>query len=133
MGFSHLKYATVSMFLIILISNFSGTAKSQELSANDIPKIIISYYENEPEFKHDYLGKTLTSKMFFKNARDKAFVTGYYVGFDGTNGSAGLTCSFSETLSSEYIDWDAGKPVSLTGVISNVVLATLYLERCQFE
>ena len=133
MGASCLKYATVPIFLIMLISISPGIAASQELSASDIPKIITTYYENEQEFKRDYLGKTLTATMFFKGVREKAFVTGYYMGFDGKNGSAGLACSFSETLTSEFIDWDVGKSISLTGVVSDIVLAVLYLERCKFE
>ncbi len=55
------------------------------------------------------------------------------MGFDGINGSAGLTCSFSETLPNEVIDWDAGKSVSLTGVVYDVVLSTLCLKRCRFK
>ncbi len=133
MGFPHLKYVIIPVFIVTLISNSSGIASSQDLAASDIPKIMNTYYENKLEFKRDYLGKTLTATMFFNNVREKAFVTGYFVGFDGVNGSAGLTCSFSETLPSEFIDWDAGKSVSLTGVVSGVVLATLYLERCEFK
>ena len=133
MGYSHLKNAAVSVFTVTLIYISSGIAASQELAARDIPEIINTYYEDEIKFKHDYLGKTLTAMLFFNNVREKAFVTGYFVGFDGINGSAGLTCSFSETLTSEFIDWEVGKPVSLTGIVSDVVLATLYLERCEFE
>ena len=128
-----LKYANISVFAAALISNFSGIAASQELVASDIPKIIITYYENKLEFKHDYLGKTLTATMFFNNVRENAFVTCYFVGFDGVNGSAGLTCNFSETLTSKFIDWDAGKSVSLTGVVSEAVLSNLYLKRCEFK
>ena len=133
MGASCLKYSTVPIFLIMLISSSPGIAASQDLSANDIPKIITTYYENEQEFKHDYLGKTFAATMFFKSVREKALVTGYYVGFDGKNGSAGLACSFSESPTGEFIDWDVGKSVSLTGVVSDVALAALYLEGCEFE
>jgi hypothetical protein len=133
MNVPRLKYANISVFIAALISNFSGIAVSQELVASDIPKIIITYHENKLEFKHDYLGKTLTATMFFNNVRENAFVTGYFVSFDGINESAGLTCNFSETLTSEYIDWDAGKSVSLTGVVSDVVLVTLYLKGCEFR
>ena len=133
MDFPRLKYAAVSVFMVTLTYNSSGIAASQELDASDIPKIINTYYEDEIKFKRDYLGKTLTATLFFNDAREKAFVTGYFIGFDGINGSAGLTCSFSETLPSEFIDWEAGKPVSLTGIVSDVVLATLYLKRCEFE
>ena len=133
MSFPRLKYTTVSVCIVALIYNSSGIAASQELSASDIPNIMNTYYENELEFKRDYFGKTLTATMFFTNVREKAFVTGYFVGFDGINGSAGLTCSFSETLTSEFIDWDTGKSVYLTGVVHGVVLATLYLKRCKFK
>ncbi len=107
-------------------------AAFQELAASDIVKIIMTYYENELEFERDYLGKTLIATMFFDNL-GAAFGGGYFVGFDGINGSAGLTCSFSETLPDEVIDWDAGKSVSLTGVVYDVVLSTLYLKRCRFK
>lgn len=133
MGFPRLKYAAVSVFTVTLIYSSSGISASRELEADDIPKLINTYYEDEIKFNRDYLGKTLTATLFFKDAREKAFVTGYFVGFDGINGSAGLTCSFFETLPSVFIDWEAGKPVSLTGIVSNIVLATLYLERCKFE
>jgi hypothetical protein len=133
MRFLRLKYTTVSVLIVTLISNFSSIDASQELSASDIPKILNTYYENEFEFKRDYLGKTLTATMFFNNVREKAFVTGYFVGFDGVNGSAGLTCSFSETMTSEFIDWDAGRSVSLTGVLYDVVFITLYLKECKFK
>ena len=108
-------------------------AASQELAASDIVKIMITYYENELIFKRDYLGKTLIATMFFDNVGGAAFGGGYFVRFDGTNGSAGLTCSFSETLPNKVIDWDAGKSVSLTGVVYDVVLSTLYLKRCRFK
>jgi hypothetical protein len=108
-------------------------AASQELAASDIVKIIVTYYENELEFERDYLGKTLIATMFFDNVGGAAFGGGYFVGFDGINGSAGLTCNFSDTLPNEVIDWDAGKSVSLTGVVYDVVLSTLYLKRCRFK
>ncbi len=133
MGFSRLKYAAISAFIVTLISNFSGIAASQELSASDIPKIIITYYEDNIKFKHDYLGKTFIATMFFDNVGGEVFGGGYFVGFDGINGSAGLTCSFSEAMPNEVIDWDEGKPVSLTGIVYDVVLANLYLEKCTFE
>ncbi len=133
MGFPRLKYAAISVLIITMISTSSVISAPKELSQSDIPKIIITYYENEVDFKHNYLGNTLTATMFFKNVREKAFVTGYFVGFDGINGSAGLTCSFSEAMPNEVIDWDVGKSVSLTGVVYNVVLSVLYLEECKFE
>ena len=133
MSFPRSKYTIASAFILTLIFNSPGTVASQELEASDIPKIITTYYENKSEFERDYLGKTLAATMFFNNAREKAFVTGYFVGFDGINGSAGLTCSFSENLTSEFIDWDAGKSVSLTGVVYDIVLTTLYLNGCKFE
>jgi hypothetical protein len=71
--------------------------------------------------------------MFFDDVGGEAFGGGYFVGFDGINGSAGLTCSFSETMPNEVNFWDAGQSVSLTGVVYDVVLATLYLNRCGFE
>ncbi len=106
---------------------------SQELAASDIIKIIIAYYENKPIFKRDYLGKTLTATMFFDKLGGGAFGGGNFVGFNGINGSAGLTCRFSEILPNEVIDWDAGKSVSLTGVVYDVVLSNLYLKRCRFK
>jgi hypothetical protein len=133
MGFPRLKYAAVSVFIVTLISNFSGIATSQELTPSDIPNIIISYYEDKLKFKHDYLGKTFSATMFFDDVGGEAFGGGYFVGFDGINGSAGLTCSFSETMPNEVNFWDAGQSVSLTGVVYDVVLATLYLNRCGFE
>ena len=108
-------------------------AASQELAASDIVKIIVTYYENELEFERDYLGKTLIATMFFNNVGGKVLGGDYFVGFDGINGSAGVTCSFSETLPNEVIDWDAGQSVSLTGVVYDVVLSTLYLKRCSFN
>jgi len=45
MGASGMKYAAVSILLTTLISNSTGIAAPQELSASDIPKIIIAYYE----------------------------------------------------------------------------------------
>ncbi len=108
-------------------------AASQGLAASDIVEIIIAYHENELKFKRDYLGKTLIATMFFDNVGGAAFGAGYFVGFDGISGSAGLTCSFSETLPNEVIDWDAGKSVSITGVVYDVVLSTLYLKRCSFN
>jgi tetratricopeptide (TPR) repeat protein len=108
-------------------------AASQELAASDIVKIMITYYENESKYKRDYLGKTFMATMFFDNVGRAALGGGYFVRFDGINGSAGLTCSFSETLPNEVIDWDAGKSVSLTGVVYDVVLSTLYLKRCRFK
>jgi len=108
-------------------------AASPELAASDIVKIIVTYYENELEFERDYLGKTFIATMFFDNVGGAAFGGGYFVGFDGINGSAGLTCSFSETPPNEVIEWDAGNSVSLTGVVYDVVLSTLYLKRCRFK
>ncbi len=108
-------------------------AGSQELAASDIVRIIETYYENESKFKRDYVGKTLMATMFFDNVGGAAFGGGYFVGFDGISGSAGLTCRFSETLPNKVIDWDAGKSVSLTGVVYDVVLSTLYLKRCRFK
>jgi tetratricopeptide (TPR) repeat protein len=108
-------------------------AAFQELAASDIVKIITTYHENNSKFKRDYLGKTLIATMFFDNVGGAAFGGGYFVGFDGINGSAGLTCSFSDTLPNEVVDWDAGNSVSLTGVVSDVVLSTLYLNRCRFK
>jgi tetratricopeptide (TPR) repeat protein len=107
-------------------------AASQELAASDIVKIMIIYYENESIFKRDYLGKTLMATMFFDNVGRAALGGGYFVRFDGINGSAGVTCSFSEALPKEVIDWNAGKSVSLTGVVYDVVLSILYLKRCRF-
>ncbi len=133
MGFSRLKYAAISAFIVTLVSNFSGVAASQELAASDIPKIIITYYEDKLKFKHDYLGKTFIATMFFDNVGGEVFGGGYFVGFDGINGSAGLACSFSEAMPNEVIDWGEGKPVSLTGIVYDVVLANLYLKRCKFE
>ena len=133
MGFPHIKYAALSASVVILSLNSKGSYASQELTENDIPKIIISYYEDKLKYKHDYLGKTFTATMFFDDVGGQAFGGGYFVGFDGINGSAGVTCSFPETLPHEVIDWEAGKPISLTGVVYDIVLATLYLERCEFE
>ena len=108
-------------------------AAFQELAASDVVKIIITYYESESKFERDYLGKTLIATMFFDNVKEETFGGGYFVGFDGINGSAGLTCRFSGTPPSELIDWDAGKSVSLTGVVYDVVLSNLYLKKCRFE
>ena len=66
-------------------------AASQELGASDIVEIILAYYENELTFKRDYLGKTLMATMFFDNVGGVAIGGGYFVGFDGINGSAGLS------------------------------------------
>ena len=98
MGFPRLKFSALSVFIVTLSSNLSGTAESQELSASDIPKIILTYYEDESKFERDYLGKTFTSTMFFHDVGGEAFRGGYFVGFDGKGGSAGLTCNFSESL-----------------------------------
>ena len=108
-------------------------AASPELAASDIVEISTAYYENESKFERDYLGKTFTATMFFDSVGGAAFGEGYFVRFDGINGSAGLTCSFSKTLPNKVIDWDAGKSVSLTGVVYDVVLSTLYLTRCRFK
>ena len=108
-------------------------AASQELAASDIVKIIITFYENKIIFKRDYLGKNLIATMFFDSGGGATLGGGYFVRFDGINGSAGLTCRFSEILPNEVIDWDAGKSVSITGVVYDVVLSTLYLKRCRFK
>ncbi len=108
-------------------------AASQELAESDIIKILTTYYENESKFQRVYLGKTLMATMFFDSVGGEVFGGGYFVRFDGINGSAGLTCRFSETLPYEVVDWDAGKSVSLTGVVYDVVLSTLYLKRCRFK
>jgi len=108
-------------------------AAFQALAASDIVKIIMAYYENELDFKHEYLGKTLIATMFFDNVGGEAFGGGYFVGFDGINGSAGLTCIFTEPLPNDVIDWDVGTSVSLTGVVYDVVLSTLYLKKCRFK
>ena len=71
--------------------------------------------------------------MFFNSVGGEAFGGGYFVGFDGINGSAGLTCSFSETLPNEVVDWESGESVSLTGVVYDVVLSNLYLKKCRFR
>ena len=107
-------------------------ATYQELSARDIVKIITTYHENESIFESDYLGKTFKATMYFDSVRE-ALGGGYFAGFDGINGSAGLTCRFLKTLPNEIIDWDAGKSVYLTGVVYDVVLSTLYLKRCRFK
>jgi hypothetical protein len=133
MGFPRLKYAAISVFIVTLVSSFSGIAVPQELDANDIPKIITTYYEDELEFRRDYLGKAFISTMFFESVGGEAFGGGYFVGFAGINGSAGVTCSFSESLPNGVIHWDAGRSVSLTGVVYRVVLVNLYLEKCEFE
>jgi len=133
MSYPRLKYAVLLIFIVTLISNYSGVAASQELTASDIPKIIVTYYENKLKYKRDYLAKTFIATMFFDDVGGEAFGGGYFVGFHGINGSAGVTCSFSETLPNEVIYWDAGKSVFLTGVVYRVVLAVLYLERCEFE
>lgn len=133
MGVSCVKYAAVSAFVATIISHSSSISAPQELSASDIPDIIITYYENESKFKHDYLGNTFISAMFFDNIGGEVFGGGYFVGFYGIDESAGLTCIFYEALPEEVIDWESGKPVYLTGVVYKVVLATLYLERCKFQ
>jgi hypothetical protein len=133
MNYPRSKYAAILSFVAALMSNPSEAAAPQELTASDIPKIIVTYYENKVKYNHDYLGKTFISTMFFDGVGGEAFGGGYFVGFDGINGSAGLTCSFSETLPHEVIDWEAGKTVSLTGIVYNVVLANLYLKGCKFE
>ena len=108
-------------------------AASQALAARDIVKIIIAYYENGLDFKRDYFGKTLKATMFFDNIGGEAFGGGHFVGFQGINRSAGLTCIFAEPLPNGVIDWDAGASVSLTGVVYDVVLSTLYLKKCRFK
>ena len=133
MGFPRLKFAALSVFIVTLISNLSGIAASQELAASDIPNIIVTYYENKSKYKRDYLGKTLVATMFFDDVGGEVFGGDVFVGFKGINRSAGVTCSFSESLPNEVIYWEAGKPVSLTGIVYTVVLTNLYLERCEFE
>ena len=108
-------------------------AANQKLAARDIVNIIITYHENEPIFESDYLGKIFISTMYFDSVRSEVFGGGYFVGFDGLNDSAGLTCRFSTTLPNEVLDWVAGMSVHLTGVVYDVVLSTLYLKRCRFE
>ena len=108
-------------------------AANQKLAARDIVNIMTTYHENEPLFESDYLGKTFIETMYFDAVRSEVFGGGYFVGFDGLNNSAGLTCRFSTTLPNEVLDWDAGKSVHLTGVVYDVVLSTLYLKRCRFE
>ena len=108
-------------------------AANQKLAARDIVNIMTTYHENEALFESDYLGKTFSATMYFNAVKSEVFGGGYFVGFDGLNGSAGLTCRFSRTLPDEIIDWDAGKPVHLTGVVYDVVLSTLYLKRCTFK
>jgi hypothetical protein len=132
MGFLRLKYSALSVFIVTLSSSLSGTAASQELSARDIPKIILTYYDDESKFVRDYLGKTFTSMMFFHSVGGEAFRGGYLVGFDGKGESAGLTCNFSESLPDGVIYWQMSRPVALTGIVYKVVLSNLYLERCEF-
>ena len=107
-------------------------AANQMLAARDIVNIITTYHENEPIFESDYLGKTFKATRYFDSVRE-ALGGGYFAGFDGINGSAGLTCRFLKTLPNEIIDWDAGKSVYLTGVVFDVVLSTLYLKKCRFN
>ena len=133
MGFPQLKFAALSVFIVILSSNLSGTAESQELSANDIPNIIVTYYENNLKYNQDYLGKTFIATMFFDDIGGKVFGDDYFVGFNGVNGSAGVTCSFPGSLPNEVNYWEAGKSVSLSGIVHTVVFTTLYLERCEFK
>ena len=108
-------------------------AADQELAARDIVKIITVYHENESIFESEYLGKTLIATMYFNAFRGAAFGGGHFVGFDGINSSAGLTCRFSKNLPNEIVDWGAGKSVNLSGVVYDVVLSTLYLNRCSFK
>jgi hypothetical protein len=72
MGFPRLKYSALSVFIVTLSPSLSGTAVSQELSARDIPKIILTYYDDESKFVRDYLGKTSTSMMFFYSVGGEA-------------------------------------------------------------
>lgn len=108
-------------------------AANQTLAARDIVNIITTYHENELIFEREYLGKTFLATMYFDAVRDEVFGGGSFVGFDGLNGSTGLTCRFSKTLPTEITDWGAGKLVLLTGVVYDVVLSTLYLKRCRFK
>jgi tetratricopeptide (TPR) repeat protein len=108
-------------------------ATDQDLAASDIVNMITTYHENESIFESEYLGKTLMSTMYFDAVRGEVFGGGYFVGFDGESGSAGLTCRFTRTLPNEILDWDAGKSVDVTGVVYGVVLSTLFLKRCRFE
>ena len=108
-------------------------AGDRELAASDIINIMTTYHENESMFEREYLGKTLIATMYFDAIRGEVFGGGYFVGFDGKNGSAGLTCRFTKTLPYEIVDWDAGKPVDVTGIVYDVVLSTLFLKRCRFE
>jgi hypothetical protein len=123
------------LFVLIttITSVFSELSESKELSARDIPSVIISYYENEQNFERDYLGKTFIATMFFDTAGGEAFGGGYFVGFHGKNESAGVICRFSETMPHEVIDWNDGKSVYLTGVVYKVIISTLYLDRCEFK
>jgi hypothetical protein len=133
LGFSRLRYATAPAFVLTLICNSSGIAAPQKLDTSDIVDIIISYYEDNAIFKRDYLGKTFMATMFFDDVGGGTFGGNYFVGFDGINGSAGLTCSYSEPPPNEIIDWEPGRSVSLTGIVYEVVLSNLYLRKCELE
>ena len=108
-------------------------AADQDLAASDIVNMITAYHENESIFERDYLGKSIMATMYFDAIRGEVFGGGYFVGFDGKDGSAGLTCRFAQTLPIEITDWDAGKSVDVSGVVYDVVLSTLFLKRCRFN
>jgi hypothetical protein len=120
--------------LIVLAAVFSGggsgadTARPADtrpaLTTNDIPSIADTAYENKPRFQRDYENRRFDGTLRFKSI-DTTFGQ-YQLHFQDPD----AYCFVTDGEAQSMVNWQRGRPVHVTGSVSDVVLHDVHLDGC---
>jgi tetratricopeptide (TPR) repeat protein len=106
--------------------------QSNSLTGADLPKITSTYSENEIRFKRDYVGKSFSDVLVFRNATENMFWSGLYtIEFGIGRFTSDLDCSESNKEKiAAMADWKKGDHILVEGIVKDVTLGSVKLDPC---
>jgi pyruvate/2-oxoglutarate dehydrogenase complex dihydrolipoamide acyltransferase (E2) component len=110
-------------------------AAEEALGADSLSKIVDTYRQNEIRFKRDYVGKQFDDVLPFRSAKAKIFSEDQYtVGFGKGMFVSDIDCTVSDKATMDrVIDWNKGDRIRIRGVIKDVTMGSVQLDRCQLS
>lgn len=121
------------LMLAILLVHQAG---AQTLGVTDIDPMYETYKANEVRFIRNYVGKTFSAVLPFRDARENIILKGHFtISFgEGDTFAADIDCEVSDrTTIDSIVDWNKGDAVKVTGVVKDNTMGTTNLENCTFS
>jgi len=121
-------------YLFWLIFITCGTALGQTLTNNDVGKMHQTYEANQARFKRDYVGKIFTARLpLFSVTEDMFFKNSYRIGLGNLSSfTSEVDCLVSDRATVDKImNWDKGNMITITGTVSDHIMGSIILEKCQ--